>query len=198
MAWRRSGDKPVSEPMMAKFIDPSMRHAASVFDELNNRINLNCLMQISINLFAFKWHNRFSWTNHSIWALFQYPIKRLMVRSRKALKPRDLYLKLSDRSEIWHAPRQQCCRRACKIPKRCEFFKPQSCAFETARSHDKTSYRILKRGPGLSARYIMNSSTLDMHSLITVQLYAKLITCYRWLMFTQVVKPCIMDVAGRH
>ena len=43
------------------------------------------------------------------WAPFQYPIRRLAVRSRKVSKPRDLYLELSDRSEIWQAPRQQGC-----------------------------------------------------------------------------------------
>ena len=30
MAWRRSGDKPLSEPMMAKFNDSYMRHSASM------------------------------------------------------------------------------------------------------------------------------------------------------------------------
>ena len=47
-------------------------------------------------------------------APFQYPIRRLIVRSRKVSKPRDFYLELSDRSEIWQAPRQQCCRGACQ------------------------------------------------------------------------------------
>ena len=30
MAWRRSGDKPLSEPMMVKFTDAYMRHSASM------------------------------------------------------------------------------------------------------------------------------------------------------------------------
>ena len=30
MAWRRSGDKPLSDPMMVKFIDACMRHSASM------------------------------------------------------------------------------------------------------------------------------------------------------------------------
>ena len=34
-------------------------------------------------------------------ALFQYPMKRLIVRSHKGSKQQDLYLKLYDRSEIW-------------------------------------------------------------------------------------------------
>ena len=37
---------------------------------------------------------------------FQHPIRRLIVRSRKVSKPWDLYLELSDRSEIWQAPGQ--------------------------------------------------------------------------------------------
>ena len=48
-------------------------------------------------------------------ALFQYPIRRLIVRSHKHSKPRNLYLILSDRAEIWQAPRQQCCRSSCLI-----------------------------------------------------------------------------------
>ena len=34
-------------------------------------------------------------------APFQCSIRRLIVRSRTVSKPRDLYLELSDRSEIW-------------------------------------------------------------------------------------------------
>ena len=30
MAWRRTGDKPLSEPMMAQFNDADMRHLASM------------------------------------------------------------------------------------------------------------------------------------------------------------------------
>ena len=37
------------------------------------------------------------------WALSQYPKRRLSVRSRKVSKPGDLYLELSNRSEIWQA-----------------------------------------------------------------------------------------------
>ena len=50
-------------------------------------------------------------------ALLQYPIRRL-VRSRKVSNPRDLYWELCDRSEIWQAPRQQCCQHASEISKR--------------------------------------------------------------------------------
>ena len=63
----------------------------------------------------------------------QYPIRRLFVRSRKVSKPRDLYLELSDRSEIWQALRQHCCRCACQISKRYDNLKYQSRGFETSR-----------------------------------------------------------------
>ena len=66
-------------------------------------------------------------------APFQYPIRRLIVRSHKVSKPRYLYLELSDRSAIWQAPRQHCCRGACQISKRYEHFKTRSRALETLR-----------------------------------------------------------------
>ena len=74
------------------------------------------------------------------WALSQYPKRRLSVRSRKVSKPRDLYLKLSDRSEIWQALRQHCCRCACQISKRYDNLKYQSRGFETSR--DLTKRRL--------------------------------------------------------
>ena len=76
-----------------------------------------------------------------IWAPFQYPIRRLTVRSRKVSKPPDLYLELSDRSVIWQAPRQQGCRSACQISKRCDNLNYQSRGFETSR--DLTIRRLI-------------------------------------------------------
>ena len=70
------------------------------------------------------------WTSR---APSQYPKRRLSVRSRKVSKPRDLYLELSDRYEIWQALRQQCCRCACQISKRYGNLKYQSRGFETLR-----------------------------------------------------------------
>ena len=70
----------------------------------------------------------------------QYPKRRLSVRSRKVSKPRDLYLELSDRSEIWPALRQQCCRCACQISKRYDNLKYQSRGCETLR--DLTNSRL--------------------------------------------------------
>ena len=57
-------------------------------------------------------HNLFSLVSASvsnlldIMAPFQYPIIRLIVRYHKVSKPRDLYLELADRPEIWQPPRQ--------------------------------------------------------------------------------------------
>ena len=70
----------------------------------------------------------------------QYPKRRLSVRSRKVSKPRDLYLELSDRSEIWQVLRQQCCRCASQISKRYDNLKYQSRGFETLR--DLTKRRL--------------------------------------------------------
>ena len=73
-------------------------------------------------------------------APFQYPIRRLMVRSHKVLKLQDLYLELYDRSEIWQAPRQQCCRGACLISKWYDNSNYQFHDFrDFTRSYDKTS-----------------------------------------------------------
>ena len=76
----------------------------------------------------------------STWAPTQYPKRRLSVRSRKYSKPRDLYLELPDRSEIWQALRQHCCRCACQISKRYDNLKYQSRGFETSR--DLTKRRL--------------------------------------------------------
>ena len=70
----------------------------------------------------------------------QYPKRSLSVRSRKVSKPRDLYLELSDRYDIWQALRQQCCRCACQISKRYDNLKYQSRGFETLR--DLTERRL--------------------------------------------------------
>ena len=56
-----------------------------------------------------------------------------IVGSHKVSKPRDLYLELCDRSEIWQAPRQQCCRRACQMSKRLNNLNCQSRGFKTSR-----------------------------------------------------------------
>ena len=67
------------------------------------------------------------------WVPSQYPKIRLIVRSREVSKPRDLYLEFSDRSEIWQALQQHCCRCACQISKRYANSKYQSRGFDTSR-----------------------------------------------------------------
>ena len=62
--------------------------------------------------------------------LFQYPIRCLIVRSREVSKQWDLYLELSDSTEIWQAHRQHCCRSACQISKLCNNLNSQSRSFE--------------------------------------------------------------------
>ena len=57
----------------------------------------------------------------------------LIVRSHDASKPRDWYLKLSDRSEIWQAPWQHCCRCACQISEWYDNLNYQSHSFESSR-----------------------------------------------------------------
>ena len=74
-------------------------------------------------------------------ASFQYPTRRLIVRSCEVSKLWDLCLKLSDRSEIWQAPRQQCCRGTCQISKWCNSSNYQTCVFET--SQDLTIIRLM-------------------------------------------------------
>ena len=81
-------------------------------------------------------------------APFQYPIRRLIVRSREVSKPGDWLFKLSHRFEIWQALRQPCCRGACQISERSDNSKYKSRGFDTfAGFYSKTSYRILKLGP---------------------------------------------------
>ena len=79
-------------------------------------------------------------TKNQQWAPSQYPKRRLSVRSRKVSKPRDLYLELSDRYDIWQALQQQGCQCACQISKRYDNLKYQSRDFETLR--DLTERRL--------------------------------------------------------
>ena len=72
----------------------------------------------------------------------QFPKRRLSVKSRKVSKLRDLYVELSDRSEICKALRQQCCRCACQISKRCANLKYHSGGFDTSR--DLTIRRLFR------------------------------------------------------
>ena len=92
----------------------------------------------------------------------QYPKRSLFVRSREVSKPRDLYLFvfiLSDRSEIWQALRQHCCRCACQISKRYDNSKYQSRGFETSR--DLTKRRLFGYWDGAQ---VLSSRNAPEHS----------------------------------
>ena len=93
------------------------------------------------------------------WAPSQYPKRRLFVRSRKVSKPRDLYLELSDRSEILQALGQQCCRCACYISKRYDNLKYQSRGFEILR--DLTKRRLFGYWDG--ALVVQGMSRASIH-----------------------------------
>ena len=114
------------------------------------------------------------YTSLSTRAPSQYPKRRLFVRSRKVSKPRDLYLESSDRSEIWQALRQQCCRCACQISKQYDNLKYQSRDFETLR--DLTKRRLFGYwdgaqkgwliGPLKKMSYILQASFSKEHTLM--------------------------------
>ena len=58
---------------------------------------------------------------------------RLTARSRKFSKSRDSCLDITNRFEIWQAPRQRGCRDACQISERCDHYNIQSHGFDTSR-----------------------------------------------------------------
>ena len=89
---------------------------------------------------------------------FKHPKRRLIVRSGEDSKSGDLYLELSDRSEIWQAFRQHCWRCACKMSKRYENLKYQSRGFDTSR--DLTIRRLFGYWDGaLAAGHFSWAST---------------------------------------
>ena len=83
-------------------------------------------------------------TTYGYRAPYQYPKRRLFVRSRKVWKPRDWYFKLSYRFEIWQAHRQHCCRSACQTSERSDNSKYKSRGFETLR---KDVFSDIETGP---------------------------------------------------
>ena len=97
-----------------------------------------CILRISINHMHY---TKRRCVRSSCEGPFHYPMRRLIVRSRKICKPRDLPLKLHDRSEIWQAPQQQWCRCACQFSKRCDNLNYQSQGFENSR--DLTIRRLI-------------------------------------------------------
>ena len=74
-----------------------------------------------------------NWEWHRLRAPFEYRKACLIVRSREVSQPRELYLELSDRSEIWDSSRQLCCWCVHQIPKRYDHLNYQSRGLETSR-----------------------------------------------------------------
>ena len=70
---------------------------------------------------------------YTMWVPFQYPVRRLIVRSRKDSKARDRVLKYSYRFAIWQAYWQQCHRAACQISERSDNSKSKYRGFATLR-----------------------------------------------------------------
>ena len=78
--------------------------------------------------------NHISETHLKIRVPFQYPIRRLIVRSPEVLKPQDRQFKLSHWYEIWQARQQHCCRGACQISERPYNSEYKSRGLETLRN----------------------------------------------------------------
>ena len=79
-------------------------------------------------------------TLYEVWVSIHQADERLTARSREASKVRDSCLNFSNPSEIWQAPRQQCCRDACPISEWYNHYNTQSRGFET--SWDLTVRRL--------------------------------------------------------
>ena len=121
---------------------------------------LNLFKRELLCVLSKKWSYISSSSSQVTWGPFQYPIRHLIVRSRKVLKLQDLYLELYDRSEIWQAPRQQCYRIACHISKWCNNFNCQSRGFET--SQDLTTRRLIRYWNGALDDITNNSSSVKV------------------------------------
>ena len=65
-------------------------------------------------------------------APFQYPLRRLVVKSHGVSMSRDWQFKSKHRFEIRQAPGQEC-SQACQISERYDDFKHHSCGFQTSR-----------------------------------------------------------------
>ena len=91
---------------------------------------------------------------------FQYPIRRLIARSRGVTKPQDRQFKLSHRCEIWQARRQQCCRGACQISERSNYSKYKFRGIDTSRS--LTIRRLIGWWNGVQASMSWNHDEEDV------------------------------------
>ena len=99
------------------------------------------------------------------WDPCQYPMKGLIVRYRQVSKPRDLSLKLSDRSEIWQTSPHHCCRDAYQISKRCNDSKYSSRGFETSRDITIRHLLDIEKGLWLSMKLVYRQMWLWTSSL---------------------------------
>ena len=91
---------------------------------------------------------------------------------RKASRPRDLYSELNDRSEIWPAQWQQCCRYVCRISKLCNNFNYHSRGFDTSRHlpiRRLTGYWNGDAGDLLTREVRSSAAMLWTHSLFQYQ-----------------------------
>ena len=99
-----------------------------------------------------------AWTRAPV----QYPIRRLIVRSRVVSKPRCWWFELSHRVEIWEEPRQQCCRGACQIPGRLDDYNHKPRGFEASR--DLTIWRLI--GYWSRSQVSVNEDARNHHILL--------------------------------
>ena len=105
-------------------------HLKRFYTKNVHHLSTDCV-NLEVTCFLWNWWLKYSsqlpdWKAQCLlmtWALFQYLIRCLIVRSFKVSKPWDLYLERSDRSEIWQAHR------------RCSNLNYQSHGFETSRDH---------------------------------------------------------------
>ena len=94
---------------------------------------------------------------------FQYPIIHRIVRSREVSKPRNWYLELSDRSEIWQTLRRHRCRCACQTSKRCDDSNCQSRGFGTSR--DLKVRRLIGYWNGAQIIHEVTSNEMDNQTI---------------------------------
>ena len=101
--------KPEPGPILKQFNDVHMRHYkprwnAYIFHEI-------CQWKYySLFCYGFAWLFKIQIRHVCLTgtrALLQNSIRRLIASSHEVSKPQDLYLRLTDRSEIWQPPRQQ-------------------------------------------------------------------------------------------
>ena len=74
---------------------------------------------------------RASWTYTTL-GLYSLSGKTSYCKISWSLEVARFCLDFFNRSEIWQAPRQQCCRAACQISERCDNYSIQSRGFETS------------------------------------------------------------------